>query len=297
MTTGAGDAREPRVYAALAGMCLIWGSTFLVIRIGNEALPPAWAAALRLLIAIPLYFGVACATGASVGSRLAVRGALLYGSLNYGVNFVLLYWGELRVSSGPAAVIYATIPLTTAVFAWMSGVHRLEWRQLVASAIGLAGVAAVFSSELVRGVDLGALLAVAGAATASSLASVVLKRTPPQSTWVTNGFGAIAGVVVCLAASASLGERWRLPGSAASWGPILYLVVAGNLGAYALYGWVVTRWNVVRINVIALIIPIIAVALGTLVRHEALGRSAFAGAALVLVGVSLSLFWHGPRQE
>jgi putative membrane protein PagO len=270
-------------------MCLIWGSTFLTIRIGNEAVPPVWAAAIRLVIATPLYFIVARATGAVFQGGAALRAALGYGALNYGVNFVLLYWGEQRIPSGTAAVIYATIPLTTGLFASLLSVHRFERRQMLASVVGLAGVAVVFSAELTRGAPLSALAAVLGGATASSLSSVILKKGPPQSTWVANGIGAAAGAVVCLTASVVLRESHAFPRGAAAWMPIAYLVLAGNLGAYALYGWLIARWNVIRLNVIALLIPVVAVVLGSLIGREALPSQTFVGGAIVLLGVALTL--------
>jgi len=290
MNAEARERRDPREYAALAGMCLIWGSTFLVIRIGNEAVPPLWAATIRLIIATPLYFIVARATGAVFSGGPALRAALAYGILNYGVNFVLLYWGEQRIPSGTAAVLYATIPLTTGLFASLLGVHRFESRQLFAAILGLAGVAVVFSAELARGAPLAALAAVLGGATASSLSSVILKKGPPQSTWVVNSIGAAVGAVICLTASLGMREPHAIPRDVAGWAPIAYLVVAGNLGAYALYGWLIAKWNVIRINVIALMIPMVAVVLGSLIRQEALPSQAYAGGALVLVGVGLTLF-------
>ncbi len=285
------EPRDVREYAALAGMCLIWGSTFLIIRIGNEAVPPFWAASIRLIIAIPLYVVVARAAGARwPRGGPALRAVLGYGILNFGVNFVLLYWGEQRIPSGTAAVIYATVPLTTGLFASLLGVHAFAIGQLIAALVGLAGVTVVFWAEVARGAPGSALAAVFGAATASALSSVVLKKGPPQSTWVVNGIGAVAGLAICLTMSFVSREPHALPHDMAGWAPIAYLVIAGNLGAYALYGWLITRWNVIRINVIALLIPLVAVVLGSLVRQEALPSQAYAGGALVLVGVSLTLF-------
>ena len=294
MTTAARETHDPRMYAALLAMCVIWGSTFLVIRIGNETVSPLWAATVRLLIAVPLYLAVAFATAAPFGGRAAVRTALAYGSLNYGVNFALLYWGEQRVPSGTAAVIYATIPLTTAIFAHLFRVHPLEVRQLIASVVGLAGVAVVFSGELMRGAPIAALAAVTTGATCAALGAVILKKGTSPSTWTTNAIGAAAGAVVCLLASVALGERHALPRVRQEWWPILYLVVAGNLGAYALYAWLVTKWNVVRLNVITLAIPIIAVVLGSIVRQEAPGGATYAGGVLVLAGVTISLLQARP---
>ena len=288
------DVRTPQTYAALVAMCLIWGSTFLAIRLGNESVPPIWAASIRLMLATPLFMIVAWATGARIRGGEAIRAALGYGVFNYGVNFVLLYWGEQRVPSGTAAVIYATIPLTTAIFASLLSVHAFERRQLVASVVGLVGIAVVFRGELGSGAPIPALAAVFGGATASALSSVILKKGPPQSTWVANAIGAAAGAVICLAASFALGEPHHLPRGVDAWTPILYLVVAGNLGAYALYGWLITKWNVVRINVIALVIPIIAVVLGAAVRAEAPAFETYVGAALVLSGVAVTLVPRRP---
>ncbi|HLQ66640.1 MAG TPA: DMT family transporter, partial [Candidatus Limnocylindrales bacterium] len=103
--SGQAETRTPATYAAFVGMCLIWGSTFLAIRIGNESVAPVWAAFLRLAIATILFAIVARATGARMPKGPALHAALGYGLLNYGLNFVLLYWGEVRVPSGTTAVI------------------------------------------------------------------------------------------------------------------------------------------------------------------------------------------------
>jgi O-acetylserine/cysteine efflux transporter len=81
-----------------------------------------------------------------------------------------------------------------------------------------------------------------------------------------------------------------LPHGLASWGPILYLAVAGNLGAYVLYAWLLTQWRVTSVSVGALIIPVLAVLVGALVRKESPAPNTYVGAALVLLGVSVSLF-------
>ncbi|HEV8129293.1 MAG TPA: EamA family transporter [Candidatus Eisenbacteria bacterium] len=284
------ETRDASTYAAFVGMCVIWGSTFLAIRIGNEAVAPVWGAFLRLVIATILYVLIARLVRAPWPRGAGLRAVMGYGLLNYGVNFVLLYWGELRVPSGTAAVFYATIPLTTGIFAAAMGVHAFERRQMVGALIGFLGVVLIFSGELSAGGPSVALGAVFIAATVASLSGVVLKSGPPQSTWVSNGIGAAVGAVVCLIASFGFGERHDLPHGLPGWGPILYLVVAGNLGAYALYGWLVTKWKITTVNAITLIIPVIAVILGALIRGEAPPPATYAGAGLVLAGVAITLF-------
>jgi drug/metabolite transporter (DMT)-like permease len=284
------ETRDSATYAAFAVMCLIWGSTFLAIRIGNESVAPVWGAFLRLAIATPLYLGIAWLVRAPMPRGAGLRAILGYGLLNYGVNFVLLYWGELRVSSGTAAVLYGTIPLTTGLFAAMLGVHALERHQMLGAAVGFAGVVLIFSGELSAGGPPVALGAVFVAATVAALSGVVLKAGPPQSTWTANGLGAAAGAAVCWAASVAFGERRTLPQGLDGWGPILYLVVAGNLGAYALYGWLITKWKITSVNALTLVVPVIAVLLGAWIRAEAPPPATYAGAGLVLAGVAITLF-------
>jgi drug/metabolite transporter (DMT)-like permease len=271
-------------------MCLIWGTTFLAIRIGSEAIPPLWGATIRLVLAAFLNAIVALLTRAAWPRGVALRGIAVFGFLNLGVNFALLYWGEQTVPSGVAAVLYATIPLTTGVFAWMLGVHALERTKMVAAAVGLLGVAVIFSGELRLGAPAPALLAVFTGATLASLAGVILKKVPPHSSFVVNSIGAAVGACVCLAGSLILGESHQLPHGVAAWGPILYLTIAGNLGAYVLYAWLLNQWEVGSVSLAALIIPVIAVIVGALARGESPAPGTYLGAALVLFGVSVSLF-------
>lgn len=284
------EERSPRTYASFAAMCLVWGSTFLAIRIGNEAVAPVWSAALRLLIAAPLYALIALAVRAPWPRGAALRAALLYGFLNYGVQFALLYRGELEVPSGTSSILYATIPLTTALGAAGLKVHPLRRHEILGALVGLSGVVLVFSGALSRGGPPLALAAVLIAAIVAAFSGIVLKMGPPQSTWAVNGVGAVVGVAVCLPTSLALGESWTLPRGLAGWGPIFYLIAAGNLVAYALYGWLIAKWKVTSVNAMTLVIPVVAVLLGALVRAETLGPGTVAGAALVLVGVSITLF-------
>ena len=271
-------------------MCLIWGTTFLAIRIGTESVPPLWGATLRLILAAILNTIVALLTRAAWPGGVALRGIAAFGFLNLGVNFALLYWGELTVPSGIAAVFYATVPLSTGIFAAMLGVHALQRNQMLAAAVGFVGVAVIFGGEIRWGAPTLALLAVFSAATIASLAGVILKKVPPHSTFVVNAIGTAIGGCVCLLASVILGETRELPRTMAAWGPVLYLTIAGNMGAYVLYTWLVGQWKITTVSVGALIIPVLAVVAGAIARGEAPAPATYLGAALVLAGVSVALF-------
>lgn len=271
-------------------MCLIWGTTFLVIRIGTEAVPPLWGATIRLTIACALNVAVAVLTRAAWPRGSALRLIALYGFLALGVNLALLYWGEQTVPSGIAAVLYATSPLTTAFFARQFGIEAFSRRKMFAAVVGLLGVSLIFSGELRFGAPAIALIVVFTATIIASLAGVILKTVPPHSSFVVNAIGTGLGALVCFAASLILGEFRGLPQGLAGWGPILYLAFVGNLGAYILYTWLMSQWDATSVSAGALIIPVLAVLAGAIVRGEAPAPETYAGAALVLAGVSVSLF-------
>ena len=292
------EGHEPhtaRHFGAFSGMCLIWGSTFLAIRIGNEAVAPVWAAALRLVLASVLLLLIAAVWRLPFPRGQALTAALLFGVLNFGVNFGLLYWGEARVSSGLAAIFFATMPLSTGLLAAAFRVHSLNLAKTAAAVVGLAGVAIIFAGELTFGAPAPALIAVLLAATAASLAGVLLKRAPAQHPIPANALAAVVGTAVCLAGSFALGEPHALPRSAAGWWPNLYLAVAGNLGAFVLYSWLVTQWAVTTLSTSALIVPVLAVTLGAIAKGESLAPATYLGATLVLGSVAETLWIGRPK--
>jgi drug/metabolite transporter (DMT)-like permease len=283
-------------YLVFIACCLIWGSTFLAIRIGNEAVPPIWAATIRLALAAPLLTALVIATRQRFPRGPALRGALLFGIFNFGVNLSLLYWGERVVPSGIAAVLYATVPLSTALIAAAMRVERLVARKVAAALVAIVGVAIIFAGELKLDVPLEGLAAVFLAATAASLSSVFLKRTPQPSAFAANAVGAAVGAVVCAAASLLIGEDHALPTTLAAWWPIVYLTLAGSLGAYVLYTWLVQHWPVTNASMIGVVVPVIAVILGAVARQEQRSPESYVGAAVVLVAVIIALRpWAGTR--
>ena len=283
-------------YLVFVGCCLIWGSTFLAIRIGNEAVPPIWAATIRLALAAPLLTLLVLATRQRFPRGPALRGALLFGIFNFGVNLSLLYWGERVVPSGIAAVLYATVPLSTALIAAAMRVERLVASKVAAAIVAIVGEGIIFAGELKLDVPLEGLTAVFLAATAASLSSVFLKRTPQPSAIAANAVGAAAGAIVCAAVSLVIGEDHGLPSTLAGWWPIVYLTLAGSLGAYVLYTWLVQHWPVTNASMVGVVVPVLAVILGAVAKQEQRSTESYLGAAVVLVAVIVALRpWAGTR--
>jgi drug/metabolite transporter (DMT)-like permease len=251
--------------------------------------PAVWAAAIRLALAAVLLTAVALAIGQRLPTGAARRAAIQFGVLNFGINFPLLYWGEREIPSGLAAVFYATIPITTALFTRAFGLERLSWRKMVAALIAFAGVAVIFSGELDGRARWAPMLAVLLSATVASLSGIFLKRGPRQPPLGANAVGAMAGFPVCLAASFLLGEPHALPDTARAWFPILYLTIAGSLGAYVLYAWLVNAWPLSRVSFVAVVVPVVALVIGAIAAGEQLSALAWGGSVLVLVGLLLAI--------
>ena len=282
------NSRGPLPWLAFALCCSIWGSTFLFIRMSNGSLPPVWGAALRLSIATVLFALLGLLLRRPWPARHALPATLLYGAVNFGVSLPLLYWGEQRVPSGLASVMYATIPLTTALFARAVGMEPLRPRILVAAVIAIGGVALLFSSRLGGEMDLAHLVVVALAATSAGMSGVLLKRAPHTDPFTTNVWAHGVGALLCLIASRGLGEVPALP-HGRDWWPLAYLAVVGSIGAFTTFTWLIRRWPVTRMSFSAVIIPLVALMLGIVVLHERPGMTAILGATVVLTAVLIGL--------
>jgi len=284
-------------WSAFSACSLIWGSTFLFISLGNDALPPVWAAVLRLALATILLSLLARLVRHPFPRGAALRTALLYGLLQFGINFALLYPCEKSFPSGLTAVLYATIPLTTALLTWALGMERLGALKIAGAVIALGGVVLIFAGRLGHGVGLVAALALFVSATVAGWSGVILKRGPRQSPVWSNAVGSAVGLVFCLAVSFALGEAHPLPTRFAAWFPVVYLTLAGSVGAFVLFAWLINHWPVTRVSFVGVINPVVALVLGWLARGERLTPASFAGSALVVLGVVLGLRGSAPPRD
>jgi len=295
--TGYAAPHPAAAWGAWIACSLIWGSTFLFISLGNDALAPVWAASLRLALAALLLTLIAGGLGHPFPHGRALRAALAYGFLQFGVNFPLLYWGEKTFPSGLTAVLFATIPLSTALMTAALRMERLTPLKLAGAGVALAGVALLFSDQLGGRVGLVPGLALLTAASFAAGSGVILKRGPRQSPLWSNAVGATVGLVVCLVVSFAAGEPHPFPVRFAAWFPVLYLTLAGSVGAFVLFAWLINHWPVTRVSFIGVVNPVVALLLGWLVRDEHLTLASLGGSGLVLVGVIFGLRGSAPQQS
>src|SRR5206468_2895843 len=272
-------------------LCVVWSSTWLVIMIGLRDLPPISYAGIRFLIAIVVLFAVSVGRVGLLPQRwsdyllLAFTGVLMF-ALNYG----LLFWGELHVSSGLAAVLQATIPMFGIVFAHlMLPEEPLELHKLLGALLALGGVAMIcerllgFSGLMAFWGGLGIILGAASAA----FSNVLLKSRNVQlapamvAAWQMI-FGAtpllLIGVIV-------EGNPLKFHWNTVSIFCLLYLAVIGSALTFLLLYWLLPRMTVARLQAISLITPPGAVALGWALGGETFSLWSLLGGCLVLAGV------------
>jgi drug/metabolite transporter (DMT)-like permease len=248
-----------------------------------------WAASLRLALAAVLLTGIALLLRHPFPRGAALRAALGYGVLQFGLNFSLLYWGEKTFPSGLTAVLYATIPLSTALMAAATGLERLTRLKVAGALVALAGVALLFRGQPLGHVGLAPAAALLTAATLAAWSSLVLKRGPRQSPVWATAVASLAGLVVCLGVSFAIGETHPAPTRFAQWFPVVYLTLAGSVGAFVLFAWLLNHWPVTRVSFIGVVNPLVALLLGWALRDERLTLASLAGSALVLLGLVFGL--------
>ena len=280
-------------WVGIVAISFIWGSTWLAIKIGLGSMPPFLSAGMRFAIAAGILSALAWASGVPPPREPRIHAGLLaLGFLNFVVNYGAVYWGEQYVTSGLTAVLFATYPLFVLLIAHFSiGAERITARKMAGVALGFAGVAVIFRSDIAVN-DARATLAVAIimlSPVASAMTSVGVKKWghdlhPYTLTALPMAYGAVALTTIGLVTESPRAIEW----SATAVGSLLYLALFGSVIAFVVYYRLL---KVVPVSLLALVsyaFPIVAVALGWLVLDEALSGSTLAGAAMVLVGIALA---------
>src|SRR4029453_10132435 len=144
-TSGATGRIDWRIPAAWLTLCIVWSSTWLAIKVGLRDLPPISYVGIRFLIAIIALVAVSVGQARLLPQRRSDYVVLAFtGILMFTINYVLLFWGELHVSSGLAAILQASIPIFGMVFAhWLLPEEPLRWQRLLGSFVSIGGVALI----------------------------------------------------------------------------------------------------------------------------------------------------------
>jgi drug/metabolite transporter (DMT)-like permease len=272
-------------------LCCIWGSTWLFIKLGLADLPPLTFAGIRFVISSTILFLLIRARRTPLPRDgrdwllLAVCGVLSF-TLNYG----LVFWGEQYISSGLAALLQATTPAFGLVFAHFHlPTERITWRKIFGVALGVFGVAVVFSNQLAvaGGKALAGSVALVLSAICTAYSNVLVKAygRKVEPTILAGGqmfFGLIPLLLIGIPLEGNpLHFRWT-PIALVS---LLYLAVVGSVIAFVLYYWLIHHMEVTKTMLISLVTPVVAVVLGMMVLGEELSWRTIAGGLMIMAGV------------
>ena len=241
---------------AFAIIYIVWGSTFLAIRVGVKELPPFLFASARFTVAGAALFGWMMARGQELPTRRQWGSVAIIALLIFVIDYGLLFWAEQKVPSGIAAVMMATIPAFMAVAEILFlGTMKMTVRLAVALLIGISGVAVLMSHSLNLGdasIDnVGAIALIIGAVS-WSVASVLSKKLPlPASKVVSSGSQMLAGGLMLAVVAAARGELKGFHPEAvshAAWLALIYLILMGSIVGFTAYVWLIHHESATKVG-------------------------------------------------
>jgi drug/metabolite transporter (DMT)-like permease len=281
-----------RVFLAFFAIYVLWGTTFLAIRIAVEEMPPLFAAGARFFTAGAVLFGFMMLKGEAKPTAAQWRNLAVMGLLMFVAEYGPLFWAEKYVPSGIVSVLAATLPILTMVLETMVlGQQRMRPMTIAATLLGFAGVAVLLLPAGGRHFGMIPCLAVLAGATSWSLGSVLSRSMElPKARPVTSGAAMLLGGSGLLVLSAAFGELHPVPHISLRGGlALLYLIVIGSLVGFTAFVWLLAHMPATRVASHAYVNPIVAVALGYLAAGELITLRTVAGTSLVLTSVFLIL--------
>ncbi len=282
-----------KILLAFAIIYLVWGSTFLSIRVGVREVPPFLLAGLRFVLAGLFLYGWMRLKGVAHPNRREWAGICLQGTLIFLIDYGCVFWAEQRVPSGITAVVLATIAIfITLLEITILRTQRLTVRLGLALLAGFCGVAVLMNRSFSLGeapIDRAGALALLIAAFCWSVATILTRRlTLPASKPMSAAAQMLAGGIQLLVLAAITGEFkgfnvWGVSWTA--WFALLYLIVAGSIVGFTAYIWLLHYESPTKVGTYAYVNPVVAVLVGYFVGGESIGLRTVFGSVLVLVSV------------
>lgn len=277
-------------------LAIIWGTTWIFIKIGLADLPPITFAAARFLLAVAILFPIIRIQEIPLPrARAEWKLIALTGVLQFSLNYSAVFWSEQYISSGLAAVLQATITVFGLGLAWIFLPNeRITKLKIAAVVIGIVGVAVIFIDQLrIESVMAftGSVAIVIGAYAAAQASILVKARGTaihPASLVFSQMICGLPLILIYafIAEGNPLAHNW-------SWraiGCVLYLTLAGTIAAFWLYYWLLARIESTKAMMISLVTPLLAVVIGNIFLGETLPPQTLVGGLLILASIALIVF-------
>lgn len=274
-------------------LCLIWGSTWMFIKLGLQDLPPFTFAGVRFVIASLILAAVVAVRRKPLPRGREQWGLIAFtGILSFTINYGTVFWGETRISSGLAAILQTLIPVFGFVIAhYYLPEERITVLKLCGVALGIAGVALIFSNQMTTEgpAALWGSVAIVAGAFSVAYANVLVKA---RVKWIDSATLTL-GQMICgmtpllIIGLTTEGNPFKLKWTWLALLSLGYLALVGTAIAFLLYYWLVRNIKVTNTMLIPLVTPFIAVVLGMLVLNERLTWRVIIGGAVIMAGIGL----------
>jgi drug/metabolite transporter (DMT)-like permease len=285
------------VWTAILILYVVWGSTYLGIRIAVESIPPFVMASVRFLIAgLVMLAAVAIVRRSAfvLPTRAQLRDSFVVGALLMGGGMGAVAWGEQTVPSGIAALLIAMMPVWVAIYGRVFFHDRLPLAAGLGIAVGMAGVAILVGPSLAMdgSLDPAGVLALLISPMSWAAGSVYAARRAqlPADPFLTTALQMLSGAVVLGIAGLAVGEFASFDPAAVtteSMAALVYLTLVGSLVAFTAYAWVLRHAPLPLIATYAFVNPVVAVALGAVVLGETVTPLQVVAGTVIVVGVAL----------
>jgi drug/metabolite transporter (DMT)-like permease len=279
-----------KIGAGYVLICLLWGSTWLAIKVGLESLTPFISSGIRFLLASLFIYILMLLKGIKTQrDPLSIKLYITLGFFSFVIPFGLVYWAEQFVPSGLASVLFAVFPFFVIIFSRMAiPSERIDFFKVIGVIIGFTGIVVIFWENISFDFDnnLLGMLAVLLSATMQAMIAVIMKKYGKHLNVLSMNLMPLIIAGVTLSFFGLILEdssEWDFNLTAVS--TIIYLSFFGTLVTFTTYYWLLKRMNVVILSLSAFITPIIALILGWLILGELLSLEAVIGSALVLIGI------------
>ena len=284
-----------KIILAFAAIYIIWGTTYLGIRIAVETMPPFLMAGTRFIISGALLFVILRLRGAPMPKRLHWRSAVIIGAFLLVGGNGLVTWAEQQVPSSTASLVVATVPLWIALFDWLIFRGVRPGRQVTAGLIlGLVGIVLLIGPAQVLGTagfSLFFLLVLLLAPILWGFGSLYSRGAPlPEDTFMSTAMEMLGGGVLLLLAGLLTGEAGSLDIaaiSARSLAAFVYLTVFGSIIAFTAYIWLLKVVPATKVATYTYVNPVIAVFLGWLVLSEPITPTTITAVFIIVLAVVL----------
>ncbi|QEL15024.1 EamA family transporter [Limnoglobus roseus] len=291
MGSQSSEPSRTKLLLAFATIYLLWGSTYLAIRLAIDTIPPFLMAGCRFLLAGAILYAIGVRNGLPRPPRRHWRNAAIGSVLLFVVGNGGVTWAEQAVPSGVAALVIATLPAWLLLFDWGYGGRKgPKFREAAGIGLGLVGVATLSAPGGINPVGAAVLLV---AAVGWAIGSLFTRYSDKPASPVRNsGMQMLTGGAIMVVVGLALGEGERINLAAVSWQSVaacFYLMLAAVVALPA-YNWLLTVTSPALVGTYAFVNPVVAVLLGWAVVGEALSGRTGVAAALVILGVAL-LVW------